>query len=88
MQCAQNRHEYFAQRLHHAMNGIGTKEYDDLIFIDFVFSTEFNEHKFFFAFSRNLIRIIVSRCDVDLHNIKQEYEKKFNRSVQADVSVL
>nr|CAH0107252.1 unnamed protein product [Daphnia galeata] len=61
LQCAQNRHEYFAQRLHHAMNGIGTKD-------------------------RNLIRIIVSRCDVDLHNIKKEYEKKFNRSLQADVS--
>lgn len=38
--------------------------------------------------SQNLIRIIVSRCDIDLGNIKREYEKKFNRSLLADVSVL
>lgn len=35
---------------------------------------------------RNLIRIIVSRCDVDLGNIKREYEKKFGKSLAADVS--
>ncbi|XP_057375975.1 annexin B9-like [Daphnia carinata] len=35
---------------------------------------------------RNLIRLIVSRCDVDLGNIKREYEKKFGTSLQADVS--
>jgi len=36
---------------------------------------------------QNLIRIIVSRCDVDLGNIKREYEKKFGKSLAADVSV-
>jgi hypothetical protein len=29
----------------------------------------------------------VRHCDVDLGNIKQEYEKKFCRSLQADVAV-
>ena len=38
--------------------------------------------------SENLIRILVTRCDVDLGNIKREYEKKFGRSLQADVSVM
>ncbi|XP_046452272.1 annexin B9-like [Daphnia pulex] len=61
LQCAKNRHEYFAHRLHHAIDGLGTND-------------------------RNLIRIIVSRCDVDLNNIKQEYERKFSRSLQADLS--
>ncbi|XP_046452344.1 annexin B9-like [Daphnia pulex] len=61
LQCAKNRHEYFAHRLHHAIDGLGTND-------------------------RNLIRIIVGRCDVDLNNIKQEYERKFSRSLQADLS--
>lgn len=61
LQCAANRPGYFAQRLHNAIKGMGTKD-------------------------QNLIRIIVSRCDIDLGNIKREYEKKFNRSLLADVS--
>lgn len=40
-----------------------------------------------FYSSRNLIRIVVARCDIDLGNIKREYEKKFGRSLIADVSV-
>ncbi|XP_057380445.1 annexin B9-like [Daphnia carinata] len=61
LQCAANRPGYFAQRLHNAIVGMGTKD-------------------------QNLIRIIVSRCDVDLGNIKREYEKLFKRSLHADVS--
>ena len=41
----------------------------------------------FYSPSQSLIRILVTRCDIDLGNIKQEYEKKFGRSLQADVSV-
>ena len=60
MQCARNRAEFFAQRLHLCLRGLGTKD-------------------------RNLIRIIVTRCDIDLGNIKREYEKLFGKSLQADV---
>ena len=84
MQCAKNRHEYFSHRLHHAIDGLGTNEYD-LIFINFPLNLI---DIYILHFSRNLIRIIVGRCDVDLNNIKQEYERKFSRSLQADVSVL
>nr|CAH0103271.1 unnamed protein product [Daphnia galeata] len=42
------------------------------------------EHAVMSEFSANAE--IVSRCDIDLQNIKQEYEKKFNRSLQDDVS--
>jgi len=61
LQCARNRAEYFAHRLHHCLAGMGTKD-------------------------RNLIRILVTRCDVDLGNIKREYEKMFGKSLQTDVS--
>ena len=36
---------------------------------------------------RALIRLIVSRCDVDLGTIKIEYQKAYGRSLAADVSV-
>ena len=62
VQCARNRAEFYAHRLHHCLAGMGTKY-------------------------RNLIRILVTRCDVDLGNIKREYEKMFGKSLQADVSV-
>lgn len=39
-------------------------------------------------FSRCLIRIIASRCDIDLGSIKREYEKKFGRSLVTDISVI
>jgi len=60
VQCARNRAEFFAQRLHLCLRGLGTKD-------------------------RNLIRIIVTRCDIDLGNIKREYEKLFGKGLQADV---
>ena len=43
---------------------------------------------YFYFCSRSLIRIIVTRCDIDLGNIKREYEEKFGRSLQSDVSVI
>ena len=36
---------------------------------------------------RALIRIIVSRCDIDLANIKQEYEKMHHKTLALDVAV-
>ena len=35
----------------------------------------------------NLIRLIVSRCDLDLENIKTYYQIIFGRSLYEDVSV-
>lgn len=34
---------------------------------------------------RDLIRVIVSRCDIDLGDIKQEYQKMFGKSLNEDV---
>lgn len=51
-----NRPNYFAERLHAAMKGIGTD--DDA-----------------------LIRIIVSRCEIDLANIKYEYERAHGKTL-------
>lgn len=34
-----------------------------------------------------LIRLIVTRCDVDLGSVKIEYEKMFGKRLQADVAV-
>lgn len=39
------------------------------------------------VYSRTLIRLIVGHWDTDLGNIQQEYEKKFLRSLAADVVV-
>ena len=85
MQCAQSRAGYFAQRLNNAIKGLGTKEYVKFIFLVSLFRTFLI---YFNSPSENLIRILVTRCDVDLGNIKREYEKKFGRSLQADVSVM
>lgn len=51
-----NRPNYFAERLHAAMKGVGTD--DDA-----------------------LIRIIVSRCEIDLANIKYEYERAHGKTL-------
>ena len=57
-----NRPGFFAERLHEALEGAGTKD-------------------------RVLIRILVSRAEIDLHNIKNEYESKFERSLADHVEV-
>jgi len=55
-----NRPRYFAERLHVAMEGMGT---DDSA----------------------LIRIIVSRCEIDLANIKYEYERDHGKTLLSAV---
>eukprot|EP01135_Chromosphaera_perkinsii_P004893 Nk52_evm13s303 gene=Nk52_evmTU13s303 len=53
---ARNRPEFFAERLHKAMKGMGT---DD----------------------KSLLRIIISRCEVDMVEIKQEYSRLYKVSL-------
>lgn len=62
VECAQSPAAFLAQRLHKAIEGMGT---DD----------------------RTLIRIIVSRAEIDLGTIKAEYERLYNRTLYNDVKV-
>lgn len=36
---------------------------------------------------RDLIRVIVGRCDIDLEEIKQEFEKMYGKSLASEVEV-
>jgi annexin A7/11 len=60
VKCINNTAKYFAERLRHAMKGIGTK--NDI-----------------------LIRIIVTRAELDLGNIKEEYENMYGKSLREAV---
>jgi annexin A7/11 len=57
---AKNKDEYWAQRLHSCMAGLGT---DD----------------------KALINIIVARSEIDLGNIKQEFERIYEKTLEASI---
>ena len=58
---AKNRPQYFADRLHKAMAGFGTKD-------------------------STLIRVIVSRSEIDLQDVKDEYRTCYQKSLHDAVA--
>uniref|UniRef100_A0A3Q4BG69 Annexin n=1 Tax=Mola mola TaxID=94237 RepID=A0A3Q4BG69_MOLML len=61
VKCIKNSPAYFAERLHKAMQGAGTKD-------------------------RTLIRIMVSRSEVDMLDIRQEYVRTYGKSLYNHIS--
>ncbi|XP_026795003.3 annexin A11a isoform X1 [Pangasianodon hypophthalmus] len=61
VKCIKDTPAYFAERLHKAMKGMGTKD-------------------------RTLIRIMVSRSEMDMLDIRQAYVRMYGKSLYTDIS--
>ncbi|XP_056286072.1 annexin A4-like [Pseudoliparis swirei] len=61
VKCIKNTPAYFAERLHKAMQGAGTKD-------------------------QTLVRIMVTRCEVDMLDIRQAYVKTYGKSLYNHIS--
>lgn len=62
VKCCKSKVDFFADRLHHSMAGMGTND-------------------------KTLVRIIVSRSEIDLGDIKEAFQNKFGKSLESWIKV-